>query len=176
MTTTDDNTAPSFSEHYEATLEKFRALAAIAHLLSNDDNLDDVIRDAASHAWTVAHEGVKRMEALWERHGEEYERKPHADDSPAEWTGATAEAEVRALMPRIFALPEYSVRQLMDFCLTVVTAHNAEKPSTVTLEEIASMLERGATASSVQSFWHLKHNGLAQLTENKPADEQGSAV
>jgi hypothetical protein len=53
----------------------------------------------------MAQEGSDLMPLLWERHREEFERKPSQSDQPPEWTGATAETEEKAIAARILALP-----------------------------------------------------------------------
>lgn len=167
----------SFSELYEDALSKFKAVSAVSYLLSIDENTDQVMLDAADHAHNLARDGANLMQELWDRHHADFERKPQADeDERREWTGATAETEEKALAARIFALPDYSVRHLMDFCLNVVTAHRSDrKPDTLSLEEISSMLKRGAGPESVHNFWHLKYKGLATLTEDhKPESDSAN--
>lgn len=176
----NDDTGPSFGELYENALERFQALAAIAHLLRNDDGLDDVIRDAANHAWSVAHSGVKIMPQLWERHGEEYERKARPESSePREWTGASAEVECRRLAARILALPDYAVDEIRDFALYINVALR-EKAGEITIDEIRDMLERGTPIRSIVSFAYLKSKGVAvhspaALAETTADEQRGEA-
>jgi hypothetical protein len=67
------------------------------------------------------------------------------------------------------------VRHILDFCLNVVTAHRSyRKPDTLSLEEIGSMLKRGASPKAVHDFWHLKYNGLATLSEERKPESDGA--
>jgi hypothetical protein len=161
MATNDDT--QSFGQLYEKALAKFKAIAAIAHLLSNDDDTDQVLVDAANHAWELAHDGAELMPTLWDKLHAEFERKPEATtDSPRDWNGRTVDEEEKALGARIFALPDYAVRNVMDFALNVVTAHRtAGEPNQLTLDEIDDMLKRGTSLQSINAFWHLKLNGVA---------------
>lgn len=164
MATNESN--PSVIRQYDAVLTHLRAAQAVAHLLSNDGALEEVIANAANHLWQLGHDAETELDALLEAYRTEKEPKP---EEPEEWTPAKADAEEKRLGAMILRLPYDSTRRLMHFVLNAGTAKRRAGEANVMSEaDMAELLRRDHSLDTIDSFSFLKSKGDVTLTERAP--------
>jgi hypothetical protein len=173
MATSNNTETPSFGQLYESVYADLRTIRATAHLIANDTEGNAVVTDAALHLADLARVDLDAMEQLWSTHHKDFEAKREPEAAREEWSPKDLSDELKAISLRIAALPEHGVRELLDFTLNIVGAHNPDQPANqITLEEIDALVKAGIGPKYVHAFWWLKDRGVAQLVPSAKGEAQ----
>lgn len=164
----------SVVRQYDAVLSKLRAAQAVAHILSNDHDLEEVILNVANHLWQLGHDAETELDKMLDAHRAETEPKPEA---PApEWTPASADIEEKRIGALILRLPYDSIKRLCHFALHATTAkRKAGDPAVMSEADMAELLRRDHSLDTIDSFSFLKHQGDAALVD-KPEPPKSLAA